>query len=290
MFLLTLPAMVYFIIFKYIPMYGIILPFKDFKVSLGFFKSEWVGFKNFGYLFSNNDAFRITRNTIFMNLAFIITTTVVAIFFALILYELTSKYVKIYQTIFFFPYFISWVVASYVFLSLLDMDYGFVNKILMLFGKDPIAWYNEARYWPAILVAANIWKNAGNVTIIYYTGLMGIDKELYESADIDGASKLQKIKVISIPMLKPIITILVILSIGSIFYSDFGLFYSLTLDSTMLYPVTDVIDTYVYRALKTTGDVGMSSAAALYQSAVGFVLVLVSNRILSKVSPENTLF
>lgn len=288
--LLALPAIVCIFIFCYIPLYGLILPFKDYKPSLGFIKSPWVGFKNFKFLLTSDSLITITRNTIFMNTLFILFGNAVAILFALMIFELSRKYVKIYQTAILIPYFVSWVVAAYVFLALFDMNNGFVNKLLLFFGKETVMWYNEPKYWPILLVAASIWKGAGYNTIIYYTGLLGIDSEYYEASYIDGANRTQQVYYISLPLLKPLIIMLVILAIGKIFYSDFGLFYNVTQDSALLYSTTDVIDTYVYRALRSLGDIGMASAAGLYQSVVGFILVLATNFFVKKLNSENSLF
>ncbi|NOU88410.1 ABC transporter permease subunit [Paenibacillus sp. LMG 31460] len=290
LFLLTVPGMLFLFVFCYIPLYGLVLPFKDYRYDLGFWKSPWVGFKNFHFLFSSEDALRITRNTVLLNALFIVVLLVLSIMFALMLYEMSRKFIKLYQTIMFFPFFLSWVVVSYVFLAFLDMEHGFINMLLQKMHISPVLWYNEPSYWPSLLVSANTWKNIGYFTIIYYTGLLGIDSELFDAADIDGASKLQKIKNISIPMLKPMITMLLLLQIGKIFYGNFDLFYNLTRDSSLLYSTTDVIDTYVYRSLKGVGDFGMSSAASAYQSFVGFILVIVSNWIIKKYDRENALF
>jgi len=289
LFFLSLPAMIFLIVFNYLPMYGILLPFKYTRIGESFWESKWVGFENFKYLFSN-DAYRITRNTVIFNIVFIIIGLIGAVGLALMLFELSARFVKLYQTILLFPYFLSWVVASYVFLGLLDMNYGLLNKIIVSLGGQAILWYNEPKYWIFILPIANLWKNVGYSTIIYYTILINIDNELFEAADIDGASKLQKIWAISLPMLKPMIIFMMLMSIGKMVKADFGLFYNLTLDSKALYPVTDVIDTYVYRALRGLGDVGMSSAAGIYQAIVGFILVLLSNALVKKFDPENSLF
>lgn len=290
LFFLSLPGVLFLFVFNYIPMYGIILPFKNYKYNLGFFKSEWVGFKNFKFLFNSDNAFRITKNVILLNSSFIIVNTLLSILFALLLYEMSKKSVKIYQTILFLPYFISWVVASYILIALLDMQHGFVNNILRVFGKSEILWYNEPKYWPAILTLANAWKNVGYSTIIYYAGLLGIDKSYYDAAEVDGANKFQKMRLISIPLIMPLISILFLLSAGRIFYGNFDMFYNLTRDSSLLYPTTDVIDTFVFRALRTSGDIGMASAAGIYQSTVGFIIVVAVNAIIKKINPDNSLF
>jgi putative aldouronate transport system permease protein len=288
--LLALPGLILIIILDYVPLYGLLLPFKQYQFDLGIWNSPWVGFRNFDFLFNGNVLFRVLRNTILYNLAFIVLGTIFAVGFALLLFELNRKFVKVYQTIMFIPYFISWVVAGFAFKALLDMDYGVFNQVLTALGKDPIMWYNEPKYWPVLIVAAAVWKGLGYGSVIYYAALMGIDAEYFEAAKIDGASRLRQVISISIPMLKPMIIMLTILHIGSMFYSDFGLFYNVTLNSTLLYPTTDVIDTFVYRSLIDMGDIGMSSAAGFFQSIVGFVLVLLTNFIVRRVNAENALF
>lgn len=288
LFLISLPGLLLILLFAYIPMFGIIIAFKDFKYDLGFIGSKWIGFKNFEFLFSTEYAFRITRNTICMNLLFISIGLLIQVSFALVLNEMSRKAVKLYQTIMFFPYFLSWVVVSFIFLGLFDMNSGLVNNILSSIGVEGVFWYNEPRYWPVLLTIAYIWKSTGYGAIIYYTALMGIEPQYYEAAELDGATKPQQLRYISIPFLKPLITIMLILAIGGIFRADFGLFYQMTLDSAALYPVTDVIDTFVYR--NAFADIGMGTAAGLYQSVVGLLLVLLSNKIVKSLNPEYALF
>ena len=290
LFFLGLPGIVLLFVFAYIPMLGLIIAFKDYRYDLGFLGSKWVGFENFKFLFLSGDAWRITRNTLFLNLLFIIVLLFTSILFALILNEMKRGSVKVYMTVMLFPYFLSWVVVSYILLAFLDMDRGFVNNILKLFSVPPMLWYNEPRYWPSLLTLANTWKNAGYLTIIYYAALINIDPQCYEAATIDGAGRLQQATRISIPLLIPLISLIVLLQLGKILYADFGLFYQLTRDSALLYPTTDVIDTYVYRALRKVGDVGMASAAGFYQSMVGFLLVLASNLVVRRISPEQLTF
>lgn len=271
-------------------MFGLLIAFKDFEYSKGIFGSKWVWFDNFKFFFNSQDAFRITRNTILYNVGFIIIGTVFAVALALILNELGRKSVKIFQTVFLMPYFLSWVIISFILYAFLNPDLGIINRIITAMGGEQIIWYSESKYWPAILVLSNLWKNVGYSSIIYYTGLIGIECTYYEAAEIDGASKLQQIFKISIPMLRPLIILLALLAIGKIFNSDFGLFYFIPMDSGILYEATDVIDTYVYRALKTIGDIGMSSAAGFYQSVVGFVLVLLSNKLVKKIDENSSIF
>ena len=287
---LALPGFILIFIFAYIPLYGLVLPFQQYKYDLGFLHSPWSGFDNFKFLFNGNVMLRAVRNTICYNVVFIVLGTFMSVTFGLILFELGRKSVKVYQTILFIPYFISWVVASFAFNALFDMEHGVLNELLKELGKEPILWYNETKYWPFILVVVAVWKGLGYSAVIYYAALMGVDQELYEAAKIDGATKLQQIRSISIPMLTPMIVLMSVLSVGRILNSDFGLFYNVTLNSRMLYPVTDVIDTFVYRALMDVGDMGMASAAGFCQSVVGFFLVITVNFVVKKISEENAIF
>lgn len=290
LFLLSLPALAFVFIFSYIPLYGVIIPFKEYNYSSGLWASPWIGFQNFAFLFNSSDAWTITFNTIGLNATFIATATVLSLAVALLLHRVRRRAVKVYQTFLFFPYFVSWVVASYALLGFLDMDKGYINQVLTFFGVDPILWYNEPGPWPVILTLANAWKNCGYFAVIYYAGLLGIDAEIYEAAEIDGASPLQQDLRISIPILKPLISVLVLLQVGKIFVGNFDMFYNLTRDSALLYPTTDIIDTFVYRALRQTGDIGMAAAAGLYQGVVGFFIVISANALIRRINPENALF
>ncbi|MBR2568136.1 MAG: sugar ABC transporter permease, partial [Paenibacillus sp.] len=254
-------------------------------------QSEWVGFKNFEYLFSTNDAYIITRNTILYNVVFIILGLVCAVAMAIILSEIVNKRLaKVYQTGMFLPHFLSWVIVGYFTFSFLSVDKGVLNQFLVWIGQDPVSWYSESKYWPYILVFLNLWKGIGYSSVVYLAAIVGIDKTYYEAAMIDGANKWQQIRHITIPSISTLMTILTLLAVGRIFYADFGLFYQIPRDSGPLYSVTNVIDTYVYRGLKVTGDISMSTAAGLYQSFVGFILVMTSNWIVRKFNKENALF
>ncbi|MDR0669547.1 MAG: ABC transporter permease subunit [Treponema sp.] len=290
LFVLAAPGMLLLLAFQYAPLFGLVIPFKRLDYSKGIWGSDWVGFKNFEFFFKSQSAFRVTRNTMLYNFAFIVIGTVVAVALALMLFELSRNKVKIYQTCLFVPYFISWIVVSYVVYALLNPLYGLIPKALQNGGAEAPMFYSAVKYWPFILVVSNVWKGMGYTTLLYYATLMGIDANMFEAAAIDGANKIQIVFRISIPFLVPIITILTILSIGKIFNSDFGLFYFLPRNAGVLFPVTDTIDTYVYRALRVTGEIGMASAVGFYQSIVGFVLVLVSNLIVRRINPESSIF
>lgn len=288
--LLALPAILYLFVFNYIPLYGLVLPFKNYQYSKGFFGSEWVGLENFKILLNNKQVLIATRNTLFYNLTFIIVGTCVAVVLALMLYEMTSRFVKVYQTMLLLPHFISWVIVAYVALVFLDMDAGLFNWVRKLFGAEPILWYNSPKYWPPLIVIFNVWKSMGFSAIMYYASLMGVDQGLFEAAKIDGAGKLKQMWHIAIPSIKPLIITLTILNIGKIFYGDFGLFYNLPQNSPLLYSATDVIDTYVYRTLTVLGDMGISSAVGFYQSVLGFILVLLTNWVVNRIDSDNALF
>lgn len=290
LFILTIPALVYFLVFHYLPMFGVVLAFKNFNYELGIFGSEWIGFKNFEFFFSSQDAWRITRNTLCYSSVFIVTNVFSAVFVALLLYEVKNRYfIKSYQTIMILPHFISWVIVGYITYIMLNPEMGVFNKILSFFGFNKVDWYSEIRVWPFILVSVNIWKHVGMNCIIYYAALLGINKELFEAAMVDGANKLQQTWYISVQSLKPLVAIMIILSMGSLFRGDFGLFYQIPRDVGLLYPVTDVIDTYAFRGLRS-GELGSSSAVGLLQSFVGFLLVVGTNAIVKKINPENSLY
>ena len=292
MYLMALPGLVYLIINNYIPMSGIIIAFKNVNWRKGILASPWAGFSNFEYLFKTRDAWTITRNTICYNLVFIVLGTVMASAIAILLNEIRSKKLKqVYQTVFLLPYLISIVVVSYLVFAMLSIDSGFINKsVLAALGRDSIAWYTEPKYWPFILVIVYLWKTFGYNSIIYYATLVGVDHSYYEAAAIDGATRWQQIRHVTLPALTPTIITLTLLSVGKIFYSDFGLFYQVPMNSGPLLDVTNTIDTYVYRGLIQLNDLGMSSAAGVYQSLVGFILVLAANKVVSRVDKDNALF
>ena len=292
LYLMFLPGAIYLLINNYIPMAGLVIAFKQVNWNKGILKSPWVGFSNFEYLFKTKEAWNITRNTLGYNIVFIILGTVIAIAVAILLNEITSMVLKkTYQTVILLPYLISMVVVSYLVYAMLSSENGFVNlSILRPLGKQEISWYTESKYWPAILIIIYIWKTFGYNCILYYATLVGIDRGYYEAAVIDGASRWQQIWNITLPSLKSTIIILTLMALGGIFRSDFGLFYQVPMDSGPLYDVTNTIDTYVYRGLIRQNNVGMSSAAGFYQSVIGFVLVLLANYAVRRISKENALF
>jgi putative aldouronate transport system permease protein len=289
-YLMMLPGLIYLFINNYMPLPGAVVAFKQYNARLGIFGSKWVGFKNFAYLFKTSDAWVITRNTILYNVAFIIVNTVLAILVAVVLSELTGKRKKAYQSVILLPNLISTVIISYLVFAFFSVGSGFINKtILPLFGAAPVSWYNEAKHWPYIIIFVNAWRSVGYLCIIYLATLMGFDRAYYESALIDGASRLKQFWYITLPLLKPTIVMLTLMAIGRIFYSDFGLFYQVPMNQGALYATTNTIDTYVYRGLLQLGDISMSSAAGLYQSAVGFLLVLGANMLVRVVDRDSAL-
>ena len=292
LYLMMIPGAVYLIINNYIPMTGIVIAFKQFNYGKGIWGSPFIGFKNFEFLLATKDAWIITRNTLLYNVAFIVLGTACAIAVAILLNEIHSSAAKkIYQTTILVPFLISIVVVSYLVYAFLSTESGFLNKtILPALGLEPVSWYTESKYWPFILILVNLWKGLGYNCIIYYATLVGIDRGYYEAAVIDGANRWQQVVHITLPALKPTIITLTLMAIGRIFYSDFGLFYQVPMNSGPLLDVTNTIDTYVYRGLMSLNNISMASAAGVYQSLIGFLLVLAANFIVKKSSSENALF
>jgi putative aldouronate transport system permease protein len=292
LFVMALPAVIYLIIFCYLPMAGLVMAFQELNVSKGIFGSKFIGFKNFQFLFATTDAWVITRNTVLYNIVFIIVNLFCAVTLALMLSSLRTKgYAKTVQTIYMMPYFLSYAVVAIIVNAFLHRDNGLVNSILRLMGETgKTNWYHQTSLWPPLLVFVNAWKGVGYQTVLYLAVISGISHEYYEAAVLDGATKFQQALYITIPHLRFIIGISLILSIGSIFRGDFGLFYQVPMNSGRIYSVTDVIDTYIYRSLIHLSNVGMSTAAGLYQSVVGFILILVANKIVTKVDPDSAMF
>lgn len=292
LYLMFLPGAIYLIINNYIPMAGIVVAFKKYNARAGIWGSPWSGLKNFEFLFASDAAWEITRNTILYNVVFIVLNMVVGIIFAIFICDaVNEKLKKVYQSAILFPYLMSAVILGYIVFAFLSQSTGIVNNsILPALGKEPIDWYAQSQYWPFILVFVNTWKGVGYGCLIYISTINGIDPSLYEAAELDGATKMQQIKNITLPFLKPTVITLTLMSVGRIFYSDFGLFYQVPRNSGLLFSTTNVIDTYVYRGLMEQSNIGMSAAAGFYQSIVGFIIVLLANFIVSKVSAEDALF
>ncbi len=289
--LLAFPALILVFIFAYVPMFGVVMAFQDYDYQLGFFGSPFVGFTNFEFLFTTGAIWKVTANTLFLNAVFILAGMAGSVVLALLMYELTNKKaIKTYQTILVFPNFMSWIIAAYMFYTFLNPRYGMLNQALTGLGLEPVKWYSDPSVWPVILTVTSLWKGVGMGSLLYYAVLMGIERDYFEAAAIDGATKWQTIKKITLPFLIPTMTILLILSVGGIVRADFGLFYFMPQDSKALYPVTDVIDTYVFRALRNMNEPGMAAAAGFLQSTVGFFLVLGANAFVRKIAPENSLF
>ena len=286
----AIPLLLVFV-FCYLPMGGIVIAFKNYTYSGGIFGSKWCGFKNFEFLFESNDFFNITWNTLSMNTIFIVIGVISALTVGILLYQLTSRTAtKVFQTMLITPYFLSWVIVAYLLYALINPEFGMLNVIRKSMGMDVINYYSMPKAWPAILTIANVWKNVGIDSVIYYAALMGISQDLFEAADIDGANSREKVRYIIIPELKKLIIMLTILKIGNIFRADFGLFYQLPQDIGALYSTTDVMDTYIFRTMRVLGNMGMSSAAGLLQSVVGFVLVVITNTIVKKIDPDSSMF
>lgn len=287
--LMAAPSLIKIFIFSYLPMAGIVIAFQNYKPRTGFF-SEFVGFENFKYLVFSSNFYRILFNTLFLNLLFIATGLVVSVVLALLMYEISSrKYLRVAQTAFFFPYFISWTVAALILLSLLDSR-GLITSVIQALTGETVQFYMESKYWPLILTLSNIWKGAGVSAIIYYATLMNADRSTYEAADIDGANRFQKMRYISVPYLKTMIFVLTIMSFANIMHVDFNMIFFLTKNSGPLYPTTDVIDTYVFRALRQDGDFSVAAAIGLLQSIAGLVFSVAANKISKKLEPKSALF
>ena len=292
LYFMMLPGLIYLIFNNYIPMSFTVIAFKNFNFQKGVWGSDFVGLNNFKTLFSTRDSRIIFRNTLAYNLVFIAASLIIGLGIAILLDELRSKKAKrMYQMAYLIPYMISITVVSYIVYALLSTDTGFINNtVLKAFGKDGISWYSVPKYWPFILVLVNQWKWLGYNSIIYYSSVISIDSELYEAACIDGATRFQRIGYITIPVIRSTIITMTLLQLGSIFKSDFGLFYQVPQNSGALYPVTNTIDTYVYRGIKSVGTMGMSSAAGLFQSVIGFVLVLAANAVVRRIDKDSAIF
>lgn len=291
LFSMMVPGLIYLVINNYIPMAGLTIAFKKFDYSKGIWGSEWCGLSNFTYLFKTRDAFNIIRNTVLYNLVFIVLGTILAVTVAIMLNLLRgSMNKKIYQTVILIPYLISMVVVSYIVYGFLSQENGFLNSMIVSAGGESVSWYTQSKYWPFILTIVNLWKGFGYTSILYYATVIGIDSSLYEAATVDGAGRWKQIWHVTLPGLRGTIITMVLLNIGRMFYSDFGLFYQVPMRSGLISSVTDTIDVFVYKALTQLNDVGRASAAGFMQSVLGFILVFGANMIIRKVDEESALF
>ena len=290
-----IPILVIFI-FRYLPMGGLIIAFKNYKFSKGIFGSDWVGLQNFEFFFKSNVFAQLVKNTLWNNVLFIVFGTVASLLVAVLLFELKSRNAtKVFQTLMITPYFMSWVIVAYMVYAILNPGYGYLAQVLSLFGIEPIDWYSKPAAWPTILTITYVWKNVGMDSVVYYAALMGLDTTLFEAAEIDGANKVQRTWSIVLPSLIPLISILTILKIGNIFRADFGLFYTVTQDGANgnLYSTTNVIDTYIFRTFRensTGNSYGLTTAVGLLQSLVGMITVLITNWGARKIDPDTALF
>ncbi len=288
--LMSLPGVLLLVVFNYLPMIGIVIAFKDYNPNLGIWGSAWNGLDNFKFFFTSQDAARTIRNTLMYSSSFLVLDLICAVGLALMFYNLRSKRaLKFYNTVVILPRFMSPVIIAFIVYIILNPSYGLLNQLIIALGGSKIQWYSNSKYWPAILTITHIWQTVGMNCIIYYASLMSLDDSLLEAARLDGANKWQETWHVVIPHLIPVMVISTILGLGSLFQGDFGLFYQVPKDVGLLYPTTDVINTYTYRALQS-GSFGKSTAVSLFQSTMGCLMVLITNGIVRKVSPENSLF
>lgn len=291
-YVMMLPAILILLFNNYLPMLGVLIAFKNINYTDGFLHSPWNGINNFKFLFDTATAWEITRNTLAYNAVFILMNLFMGVALAIMFQEMRSKWrAKFHQSAMFLPYLLSWVVIGYLVFAFLGAEHGLLNTWLFpKLGWEPVEWYTESKYWPYILPIVNTWRNVGYFAVIYLASMLGVDPEYYEAALIDGATKRQQIFGITIPLIRPVIIVMTLLQIGRIFYADFGLFFQVTQNAGALYPATQVIDTYVYQTFLVMGDIGMSSAAGLFQAVVGFLLVLGTNLVIRRISKEDALF
>ena len=290
LYLLGLPGLGLLLLFGYLPLFGHLLAFQDFRIDKGLFGSDFIGFKNFEFFFASNDWWKITLNTLYLNLLFLLFGLGSALIIALFLSEIGRHWLKKgAQSLIFLPYFVSWLVVSMMVFQMLKTN-GLVNQLLGGLGLDPVRWYMEPGAWPTILTIVYVWKFAGYFSIIFLAAITGISPEYYESAQIDGASKVQQILRITLPLIRPIIIVLALLALGRVFFGDFGMIYGIVGDQGMLFDTTDVIDTYSYRALRQLGNFSMSSAVVLYQSVLGVGMILASNAVVRRIDPDSAMF
>ncbi len=291
LFLMILPAVAIVLVFSYMPMSGLILAFKDYRFNLGVFGSEWNGFENFRFLFASGTGWLITKNTILYNLMNLITSQGLAILIAIFLSEMKLiPYKKTTQSVIFFPYFISWVIVGTFVYNIFNYETGLMNSLLKALGSEPVNVYGMPWVWPIIICVFNAWKWSGYNSVVYIAAITGVDTECYEAAEIDGANIFQRIRHITLPAVKPTIITMLLLNVGRILRGDFEMFFQIVGNNGQLYNATDVIDTYVFRSLMTSGNMGMTAAATLYQSVLCFIIIVTVNAIVRKIDADNALF
>lgn len=289
--LLILPYVLLLILFCYLPMVGSVIAFKKYNPNLGIWGSEWVGFDNFKFFFTSIDALRIFRNTILYGIAFQLIGVVLQVGLAILMYNVNSRpALKYYQTTIILPNFLSWVLVAFIAYAILNPVSGYLNKMLVRFGMEGKDWYADTKYWPFILIIAENWKYVGMNALMYYAALMGIDESLFEAAKLDGANKSQIIRYIMIPEITSVISILLILGVGQLVSGDFGLFYQIPMNIGSLYPVTDVISTYIFRGLSQSGSMGQTAAVGLFQSLTTLILTVLSNEAVKRIDYDSRLF
>ena len=286
-----LPAVAWFLVFAYAPMLGLVIAFQKYSPAKGIFGSEFVFLDNFRFFFGSQDFVRVTVNTLVLNTLFILATNFVAILMAIALSEIKNKYFKkVSQSVIILPHFISWTVVALLIEAFLKTEGGFVNNILATFGAEPIKFMQTPELWPAILTILRVWQGAGYSSIVYLAAITGFDQSMYEAARVDGATRLQCITRITLPLLRPTVVLLLLMAVGKIFNGDFGMVYAIVGNNTLLYPTTDIIDTYVYRQLMEQSNMGMSSAVGLWQSIMGFIMVVIMNKVTKKIDSDSALF
>lgn len=291
LFIMVAPAVIYVLVMSYVPMAGLVLAFKNFRYDLGIFGSEWNGFENFRYLFESGKGFQVTRNTILYNLLNLVTSQGLAIILAIFISEIRNKYYKkITQTLIFLPYFISWVVVGVFVYNILNYEMGILNNVLEFIGHEPINVYSMPKVWPIIICVFNAWKWSGYNSIVYIAAITGVDPQIYEAGSIDGANTFQRIWHLTLPTIVPTIITMLLLQVGRILRGDFEMFYQIVGNNGQLYDMTDVIDTFVFRSLTQSANLGMTAASTMYQSVLCFVIIIAVNAIVKKVNSDYALF
>ena len=291
LYLMLLPAILYFIIFHYIPMPGAYVAFVDFNIKKGIFASPFIGLKNFEFLIQNGDLWRITRNTLLYNAVFLGLGNIIQIVFAIMISEIGNKFFKRFtQSVILLPHFISFVIVGFFAFNLFNYDYGFISNLVRSMGGEMAKVYQMPNAWPFIIVLVNLWKGTGYGTVVYFAAITGMDSSMMEAAQIDGANGFQRIRYITLPTLKPTVVILFLFAIGGILKGNFGLFYNLVGNNSMLFQTTDIIETYVYRSMMNSFNFSQSSAVGLFQSVVGFFIVIGANAFVKHLDPEYALF